>query len=479
MIIRSWIMALLLLSGMAITASADCGDKNSRISHLICADARLRALEDEISLRYNTALAQVSQADRPFLKAEQEGWLSRRRLICSKTTEPGSTDDQRRKCLESFAVDDLERLAQWSDLGRMKMLVDAPRDTAACTLALDRKNLSWSRDTRELDLLEPLIPAGAMEPAWAPFGESSHIKYGSFDFLNEGTVRDVYSIQSDEDWQRQFHWYVVVADGEEALVRQRVTALSGDLLDSLIEFGSRFQTERIDRIGHYGFDDVFGDKRKSASLRSMLVTASNSELYRGTTTQNRVVMIDDVAYLIGVDYWRKAALFRPNKDGSLTALCRHDAIPSRSEVKIETFDGRFPCPNGDEGEFIEWEGDQWDMHASLDLKEWGGRRVVVRRLQSYGARYAVTRIFVGAMEVVSPPETNTWQPLDSAAADHDSVEILLTERGAYIVVNDWIPERPDYMPLGVSYYRIVDNGLAEACRTTSVTVPPPGYAVKN
>jgi hypothetical protein len=69
--------------------------------------------------------------------------------------------------------------------------------------------------------------------------------------------------------------------------------------------------------------------------------------------------------------------------------------------------------------------------------------------------------------------------LDSAAADHDSVEILLTERGAYIVVNDWIPERPDYMPLGVSYYRIVDNGLAEACRTTSVTVPPPGYAVKN
>ena len=55
---------------------------------------------------------------------------------------------------------------------------------------------------------------------------------------------------------------------------------------------------------------------------------------------------------------------------------------------------------------------------------------------------------------------------------------MLTPAGAYILIDDWIPLRPDYMPLGKTYYRIVDNGLTEVCRSTSETIPLPGYAIE-
>jgi hypothetical protein len=119
------------------------------------------------------------------------------------------------------------------------------------------------------------------------------------------------------------------------------------------------------------------------------------------------------------------------------------------------------------------------MHAAIDLKEWGGRRIVVRRQESAGAQYANTRTHVGALDDSSPPAQNVWQPLDGAIENHDSSELILTESGPYILIDDWIPVRPDYMPRGKTYYRIVDNRLTEVCRVTYHTIPPPGYAVKN
>jgi hypothetical protein len=119
------------------------------------------------------------------------------------------------------------------------------------------------------------------------------------------------------------------------------------------------------------------------------------------------------------------------------------------------------------------------MHAAIDLKEWGGRRVVMRRLESAGVSYANTHIYIGAVDSPSTPEQNAWRPLDAAMEDHDSAELMLMPAGPYILINDWIPIRPDYMPLGKTYYRIANSGLTEVCRVTTETIPPPGYAVKN
>lgn len=138
----------------------------------------------------------------------------------------------------------------------------------------------------------------------------------------------------------------------------------------------------------------------------------------------------------------------------------------------------YSCPASELTQPIAWEGDQWDMHAAINLKEWGGQRVVRKRLESSGTRYANTLIYIGALDDASPPDQNAWQPLNAATEDHDSAELMLTPAGAYILIDDWIPLRPDYMPLGKTYYRIVDNGLTEVCRSTSETIPPPGYAIE-
>jgi hypothetical protein len=463
------VASLLLLIGLTGSAEAECGDTNPIISRVLCSDDTLRRMEEEILAKYQAAITNVAAIDRPFLEAAQSVWQSRRRRICSKTTEPGSTDEDIRKCLAGTATSQLERLEAWPDFGKVKMLVDAPADEKACALVLDRSNLIWYKDIEwGTDLYEPLVPASAAEPTWAAFNGSRHIKYARFDFLNEGVIRDVYRIESDPDRRSRFRWHVVVADGEEEVVRERVTTLSDDLLDRSAEF--RADLRRMSVNGFPEFDGDFDSQRRAPSLRSMLVDLA---------PDNRVLVLNGITYVVVANYRAMAALVRPDKTESLTALCRHAAVPSRAETKIEVLSADHSCPVGMEGQPIAWEGDQWDMHAVIDLKEWGGRRVVTRRLESVGARYANTHIYVGALDDPTPPDRNAWQPLDGATEDHDSAELLLTLAGAYILIDDWIPIRPDYMPLGQTYYRIVDNGLTEACRATRETIPPPGYAVKN
>jgi hypothetical protein len=160
------IASLLLLAALTGSAEADCGDAGPIISRMLCSDDTLRSLEDEIQAKYQTALSSSSAIDRPFLEAEQNGWLGRRRLICSKTTEPGSTDEDRRKCLVGFGASQRDRLKAWPDRGKVTMLTDSPSDQRACALALDRSNLAWHKDIEwGMDRYEPIVPAGATEPA--------------------------------------------------------------------------------------------------------------------------------------------------------------------------------------------------------------------------------------------------------------------------------------------------------------------------
>lgn len=240
--LRYLLVPLLLLIGLTSSARAECGDANPTISHMLCEGGALGRLESELQAKYQAALSSSSANDRPFLEAEHGGWLDRRRRICSKTTEPGSTDEDRRKCLAVFGANRLDRLRAWPDFGKVRMLTDAFPDRRACALGLDRSNLAWHKDIEwGTDHYEPLVPAGATEPAWTPLNGSRHAKHARFDFLNEGTARDVYSIQSHPEWRSQFHWYVVVADGEEDVMRERVTALAGDLMHRRSEFGSELQ----------------------------------------------------------------------------------------------------------------------------------------------------------------------------------------------------------------------------------------------
>lgn len=477
---RYLLVPLLLLIGSPSSARAECGDPNPIVSRVLCDDGALRDLESEIQAKYQAALSLLPASDRLFLEADQSGWLSLRRLTCSKTTEPGSTDEDRRRCLLGHGTHQLDRLDAWPDRGKVTMLTDASPDRRACELALHRSNLAWYEDIEwGINRFEPLVPAGAAEPAWVPFNGSLHVKYARFDFLNEGVVRDVYSIENDPEWQARFHWYAVVADGEEQLMRERVTALAQDMVDQLSAFGSELQRDSVADFPHVQFYEVFGAERKPASVRSILIDPSNTEFYRGDATNSRVLLLEGTTYVAAANLWTKTALFRSNKAGSLTALCRHDTVPSRGKANVEITNTAFSCPSGELARPIAWQGDQWNMHAAIDLKEWGGRRMVARRQESAGARYANTRTYVGALDDPSPPDQNAWKPLDGAIENHDSWELILTESGPYILIDDWIPIRPDYMPLGKTYYRIADNGLTEVCRVTSEAIPPPGYPVKN
>jgi uncharacterized protein YecT (DUF1311 family) len=477
---RHLLIPLLLLFGLTPSARAECGDADPIISRLLCHDGELRRLESEIQVAYDSATSRVASADLPFLEAEQSGWLAQRRLICSKRIDPNFTDEKIHKCIASFGTGRIERLKEWPNLGKVTMIDNRPSVETVCAAALDRANLAWYQDNEwGEDRFAPLVPAGTREPAWKVFDAGEHIKQARFDFLNEGVDREVYSIKSDPDWRTKFDWYVVVADGEEKFVRERVTALSTDLLDHLADFGRRLRRQSVEKFPSVEFNDVFGTQGQPASLRSMLIAATNSAFFRGDATTSRVFIHDGATYLIAAGLRGKVVLFESDRTGAIAPLCQHQIVPSLTQLPIEVFDRTFACPAKDDGLAINWQGDQWDMHAAIDLPEWGGRRVVARRQEAAGARYGMTRTYIGALDDPAPPEKNVWEPLDALAPNFESTELVLAQTGPYILVDDWIPIRADSTPPGRTYYRVTDNDLVKVCRLTRQAVPPPEYAVKN
>ena len=474
-------LAWLFVVGLPTISLANCaqpdGSPKNPVDHLICADEALSRLEIDLWATYEQTRSQVATSDQPFLEDEWTDWLAARAERCAHGAPPGWSDAQRRTCVWNSGARQLARLKDWPARGRVEMIAGVGNARPACLAALDRTNIAWSEWPEGAYRPHPAVPPGAHEPAWAPVPESPAIQFAHFDILNDGAARDVYSLASDPKvYGDRYHWFIVAAPGEEALIRERIVKI-GD-----VDLGALAKGLRTATISDYpdnAWSEIFGAAREPATLQSLLIDATNTDLYRGRAAESRLLVIGGVTTIMAIDDDLLSALFRPGADGSLQALCWHAIIPARTLARIETASADVPCPDGIAAKPIAWQGPAYDgAHAAIDLAAWGGARIIAQRFGAPGAGYNDLSLLAGSVGESAAPEQNAWAPLDEINARYDAVELRMTDGGNYIAATNWLPLwRADH-PLGTAYYRIVDDGLKLACTVSAETFLPPGYGTR-
>ena len=81
--------ALLLLAPCIAPAapSFDCRQATHEIEKLVCSDAKLSALDQQMAELFSQAMRRAGPADKPELLAEQRGWIKNRNG-CAQRSEP-------------------------------------------------------------------------------------------------------------------------------------------------------------------------------------------------------------------------------------------------------------------------------------------------------------------------------------------------------------------------------------------------------
>ncbi len=80
-ILQPMVILALLHAGPVLAASFDCAKASGKVEQLICADAALSALDEQLAQEYKQALALVAAPD--ALKQDQRAWLRQARKECT------------------------------------------------------------------------------------------------------------------------------------------------------------------------------------------------------------------------------------------------------------------------------------------------------------------------------------------------------------------------------------------------------------
>lgn len=72
----------LFFCGLTYGASFDCNSAVTSTEKMICSDARLSRMDDELASAYKTVLASLDDYNRKHLVAEQKSWLKNSRNLC-------------------------------------------------------------------------------------------------------------------------------------------------------------------------------------------------------------------------------------------------------------------------------------------------------------------------------------------------------------------------------------------------------------
>ncbi|HUX65823.1 MAG TPA: lysozyme inhibitor LprI family protein [archaeon] len=79
-------IGLLALALPVQAASFDCGKAASKVEQMICGDAKLSKLDDEMGNDYQKALSKANEEQKKSLLTEQKLWLKKIRNICTSET---------------------------------------------------------------------------------------------------------------------------------------------------------------------------------------------------------------------------------------------------------------------------------------------------------------------------------------------------------------------------------------------------------
>lgn len=96
------ILALALIPGAAAAASFDCAKASSRIEQLICSDARLGTLDEQLAAAY--AKARSGAPNRPDIVEAQKRWLKNERADCTDAACLATAYSRRIAALQEWAT---------------------------------------------------------------------------------------------------------------------------------------------------------------------------------------------------------------------------------------------------------------------------------------------------------------------------------------------------------------------------------------
>ena len=123
---------VLVLSAHA--ASFDCAKARTKVEHLICGNAELSKLDDELAAKYKTALKDKAKSD--AVRVTQRQWLKER----NKCTTSNCLQNSYRERIKEFSAD--------FDIAGQKKLQIAPQKGALGTACLkpkiDWRNYEWT-----------------------------------------------------------------------------------------------------------------------------------------------------------------------------------------------------------------------------------------------------------------------------------------------------------------------------------------------
>ena len=90
-----------LSSGAAISAGFDCAGATTAAEKIICADAGLSKLDEELAVSYRKTLASLDEVNQKRLVAEQRAWLRSSRSLCDDAACLRRAYDTRAKLLQN------------------------------------------------------------------------------------------------------------------------------------------------------------------------------------------------------------------------------------------------------------------------------------------------------------------------------------------------------------------------------------------
>jgi len=83
---------LLVLSPMARAASFDCAKAATQQEKAICGDAKLSALDSEMTTAYTAALEKISERAQKEMRSDQRDWLQWMATVCRTAQLQSATD---------------------------------------------------------------------------------------------------------------------------------------------------------------------------------------------------------------------------------------------------------------------------------------------------------------------------------------------------------------------------------------------------
>jgi uncharacterized protein YecT (DUF1311 family) len=188
---KKWWIGLLtcLVAGQAQAASFDCAKASTKVEKLICADAGLSKLDEELAQAYRDGARRTAEPDR--YKREQRTWLKQRESCLADETQAPA-------CLKSKYTQRIQALSgkcwrhrKWDPAiasGGAGHLVSG-KNWPMCRIVLENLNRFCHEDPKQMECglrLDPGITS-IKTPDWQPIDAKAHLGW-IVDMIGVGTV---------------------------------------------------------------------------------------------------------------------------------------------------------------------------------------------------------------------------------------------------------------------------------------------------